>query len=102
MGAKRHPKSWWRQVVDEFEAGSQSRQDFCERKKLNVGTFEGWLYRVRKERRGMTLVPVVVEQPPRMAMPIELDLPGGRTLRFAAGTDAAYVGALVTEASRRC
>ena len=102
MGTKRHPKSWWAKVVEEFECGDEDRQTFCARKRLNLGSFEGWLYRFRRAREATALVPVVVSKRASNPMPVEVDVRGGVTIRFAAGTDAAYVGTLVAELAGRC
>lgn len=107
MRARERAKAFWKALVDELEDSGETHAAFCARKGVNTRTLEGWRYRIRKERRTSppaSFVPVVIEQPrPRaMEMPVEIDLQGRITLRFGSGTEAAYVGALVGEVSRRC
>ena len=49
MAKGRTGRAYWAGVIAEFERGGQSHERFCERRKLNVGTFRSWLYRLRAE-----------------------------------------------------
>ena len=39
----------WARVVAQFERSGESQAAFCEAHGLNLGTFRGWLYRLRKD-----------------------------------------------------
>ena len=45
------------QIVEQFERSGQSHEAFCSQHRLNVGSFRGWLYRLRG---GPQLLPVRV------------------------------------------
>jgi hypothetical protein len=50
----RRSRDQWAEIVEEFESSGQSHESFCAQQRLNVGSFRGWLYRLRKARRGVT------------------------------------------------
>ena len=63
----RRSREQWAQIVEQFERSGQSHDAFCAQQRLNVGSFRGWLYRLRsgaaqgKVARGATrLLPVRV------------------------------------------
>jgi hypothetical protein len=43
----RRSREQWAEIVGEFERSGVSREAFCARQRLNVGSFRGWLYRLR-------------------------------------------------------
>jgi hypothetical protein len=103
----------WAEIVEAFEQTTESHEGFCRRRGLNVGSFRGWLYRLRAEReqgkvaRSATprMLPVRV-QGERLAPEPELAViqigVAGTVVRIAVGTDLAYVGDLVSVLRERC
>src|SRR5260370_33023551 len=43
----RRSREKWVQIVEQFERSGQSHEAFCTQHRLNVGSFRGWLYRLR-------------------------------------------------------
>ena len=43
----RRSREQWAQIVEQFERSGQSHDAFCAQQRLNVGSFRGWLYRLR-------------------------------------------------------
>jgi hypothetical protein len=43
----RRSREQWAEVVGQFERSGQSHEAFCAQFRLNVGSFRGWLYRLR-------------------------------------------------------
>lgn len=107
----RRSREEWIEDVEEFERGNESHVEFCAQRGLNVGSFRGWLYRLRRERaqgkvaRSATrMVPVKVRaaaasQPSDGA--IEIAVPGA-VLRVQIGADVKYVAELAAALASRC
>jgi hypothetical protein len=101
----------WRGIIRAFEQSGQTHQAFCAGRRLNLGSFRGWLYRIRRETTAdVRLVPVEVSgwsapvdvasaARANAAAPIVLVV-GDVELRITAGSDPAYVAALVRELGR--
>jgi hypothetical protein len=108
--APRRGREFWSGVVEAFEQSGLKHEQFARQQRLNLGSFRGWLYRLRREggrggrrghRRAVRVLPVRVQATPVIASLIELGV-AGAVLRFAAGTDAEYVVDLVTRLRERC
>ena len=100
---KRRGLDYWSKVVADFEAGNgrETHEEFAARRRLNRTTFQKWLYRIRMGRRvpsarAVRLLPVEVVGSSTGDRSILVELGGKLALRFAVGTDPAYVAALVT------
>ena len=94
-------------MVEEFEAGQgvETHEEFAARRGVEKGTFQRWLYALRKEHRGLApqavrLLPVRLEGT-QSTDAISVELSGGLGLRVQPGTDPSYVAALVA-ALRSC
>jgi hypothetical protein len=48
----RRSRDQWAEIVEEFERSGLSHAAFCARERLNVGSFRGWLYRLRQGSEG--------------------------------------------------
>jgi hypothetical protein len=101
MSKARHGRAYWTGVITEFERSDQSHERFCERRKLNVGTFRAWLYRLRAE--GVTEMPRFVElsanapvAPTGCVVRI-----GCATIEFDSAPEPAYLAALITSIPTR-
>jgi hypothetical protein len=110
--APRRGREFWSGVIEAFEQSGLSHEQFAQQHRLNVGSFRGWLYRLRHEggrggrrKRGrsgaLRVLPVRVQAAPIAASLIEVAVTGA-VLRFTAGTDAEYVVDLVTRLRERC
>lgn len=102
--------AWWQDLLERYEAvrGKVTQRAFCEREGVALGAF---VYRMfgewphRKRGQGVAsavapatprMVPVAVSQPvARESVWVEAEVPCGVVLRFGAGTDEAYVTALL-------
>ena len=83
-----------------YERSGLQQRTFCDRHGVSLGTFQHWLYRLRKEKQptSVSTALVKVELPATAsAQPLEAGLPSGVVLRFAAGTEPRYVAAQVSE-----
>jgi hypothetical protein len=102
----------WAAIVGAFERSGQSHVEFCSKRGLEVQSFRGWLYRLRKAERAapeVALVPIEVTAGPssplvtRAGVPAELVLAvSDLEVRVSVGTDIEYVARLVAELRARC
>jgi len=107
----RRSRGEWSDIVAEFERSSETHERFCDRRGLNVGSFRGWLYRLRSGRvaakvaRSATPRLLPVRARPDGVFPeaafVEVAA-GGVLLRVPVGADVVYVSELVTELRARC
>src|SRR5258708_4826252 len=102
----RKTRGEWRTIVRAFERSGQTHETFCAARALNVGSFRGWLYRLRRDAApGVELVPVEVISRAAAAPVIDGGAPivvlvGDFELRVTPGTDPTYVARLVGEMRR--
>jgi hypothetical protein len=117
MSRKQKSRAFWVRVVGEFEGRDPrpTHVTYAAEKRVRVGTFRLWLYRLRREKAevepALSLVPVELSRKSVAsgfatttalgAGPIDAALPGGVVLRFEVGTDPEYIGALLGAAARR-
>jgi hypothetical protein len=107
----RRSREEWSQVVGAFERSGQSHEAFCAQQHINVGSFRGWLYRLRRgttrgkaARSATRLLPVRVSASGAAvndAIVIDLEF-GGVRLRVPDRVDPHYVAALVAALASRC
>jgi len=103
----------WRAIVRAFERSGQTHEAFCADRGVNVGSFRGWLYRIRREPSAdVRLVPVdvpgrvsaidVVRSMPLRGAPSSpvVVVLRDAEVHVALGSDPAYVAALVRELGR--
>jgi hypothetical protein len=106
----RRSREQWAQIVEEFEGSGMSHEAFCAQRRLNVGSFRGWLYRLRSgsprgkvARSATRFLPVRVGPP---AAPGDEDLVevaiGGVIVRVPSSVGPAYVAELVSRLRDRC
>ena len=100
----RKTRSEWQQIIRAFKRSGVSHAAFCDSRGLNIKSFRGWLYRLRRAsapEATIELVPVGVATPVIEApAPLTIGV-AGLEVSVAVGTDVAYVAALVGEL-RRC
>jgi hypothetical protein len=103
----RRSRKQWSEIVEEFERCGESHEEFCAQRRLNVGSFRGWLYRLRRgasqgkvARSATRLLPVRVGVPDETVR-IEIVV-GGVRLHVPDRVDPHYVAALVTALASRC
>lgn len=107
----RKSRSEWLEIIEAFERSGRSHTEFCASRKLELGSFRSWLYRVRQTEgaaRPTVLLPVEVSDTSSSRLStaapwseIVVGL-GGLEVRFAVGTDVGYVASLVAELRTRC
>jgi transposase len=114
----------WKRLVADFEASDLTQREFASERGISFSNLRNWIYRLRKESRPLVeaapassgqvparalatrrsrLVPVrvVASAPKARSMEtsgpmMELALPSGTVIRFPAGTEPAYVRALIS------
>ena len=102
----------WVEVIRQCEKSGLTQEQFAEKRRIPVSTLRFWIYRLRRERQeeSPTLVPVrVLPSPAPLARgrdddeapAIEVVLPDGLRLRFAAGASSETVAEYVARL-RRC
>lgn len=104
----RHNRLWWQSTVAEWQRSGTSAEVFVAKRGIHPATLVWWRRKLKLEAAeptsGLTLLRVEVAEPaPEAAMLCAVV--GPAELRFAAGTDPAYVGALVgaiVRAVQRC
>lgn len=65
--SERKGQEFWTKVVGEFERSSLSQREFCAARRLGLGTFRYWLYRLRRRTEASTgprFVPLVASNSP--------------------------------------
>src|SRR5689334_8620109 len=97
------PRSYWEELVAEYEGSGQEHKTFAAEKGVNVWTFQGWLYRLRRERsapksrRRVRMLPVQMAAAKVDVVP-RLELAAaGVVLRFDGGADPGFIVKLVSE-----
>jgi hypothetical protein len=106
----RRSREQWVQIVEQFESSGQPHEAYCAQHRLNVGSFRGWLYRLRggsergKVARSATrLLPVRVTPAGAVDDETVIELAvGDAILRVRGGFGPAYVAELVTLLRSRC
>jgi transposase-like protein len=98
---KRHPRSFWVELVAEVEAGA-TVAEVARRRRVREGTLRWWRSQLRGERadRSQRLLPVVPVAASSVGA-VEVAL-GDVRLRLEVGTDVAYVGALARALRAAC
>lgn len=105
---KRRGRAFWERIVALAEAGSETRAQLAKRHRVSLGTLQGWIYRLRRERdtdggsaaaRPLQLVPITVTAP-LQARRLSVRFASDRDLVFDEGTAPEYVAALVTALAR--
>ena len=98
----------WRKLIAEFEGSGLSHKDFVAKHDVSLGSFQFWLYKVRRLKRsilgsesesdsGPRFLPVEVVASPALkarAGVVEAALRSGVVLRFVVGTDTRYLAEL--------
>ena len=49
MGKRGRGRAFWTRVVAEFESSSLRQEEFAAKRRISLGTFRCWLYRLRQE-----------------------------------------------------
>jgi transposase-like protein len=107
MRARRNPEQW-SALLDELSESGESVDSFCRRRGVRPGTLYWWRWKLGAARRksstgtGVRLLPVAISSsaaPVAGAVVIHVsDL----RMHVEAGTDVAYVAALVEALRSRC
>jgi hypothetical protein len=107
----RRSREEWSRIVEAFERSGQSHEAFCAQHGLNVGSFRGWLYPLRRDaaqgkvaRSATRLLPVRVSGAGAAideGVMIEIVV-GDTRLRVPDRVDPHYVAALVAALASRC
>ena len=102
MSGQRHNRAWWRETIADFSESGLSRCDFAARRGVHPESLRQWRRKIRDEATSSgALVRVEVTEPaPRIGLPVLEAVVGPAELRFAVGTDATYVGAVVAAIAR--
>ncbi|CAM3073165.1 IS66 family insertion sequence element accessory protein TnpB [Corallococcus sp. ZKHCc1 1396] len=98
--AKQVEKPEWARVAEAFEASGQTQREFALARGMRLSTLQSWVYRRRRaEPAGaepVRLLPVQVATAPMASESVlEVMAASGARVRFAVGTDVAYVARLV-------
>lgn len=106
----RRGRSEWLSIIQEYKRSGATQAAFCLRRGLKLGSFRGWLYRLRRRDAAaeVALVPVEVTESAAPAVarrppgPDMLVAVAGVDVCFPVGADVDYVAALVVELRSRC
>ncbi|TSC27505.1 IS66 family insertion sequence element accessory protein TnpB [Corallococcus sp. Z5C101001] len=98
-------KPEWERVAEAFEASGLTQKAFSAQRGVRLSTLQSWVYRARRaattRAEPVRLLPVqVAPTPASMESVLEVVAAGGARLRFAVGTDVAYVARLVAALGR--
>src|SRR6185295_6448346 len=95
----RKSRGEWSAIIKTFERTGGAHEAFCSARGLNITSFRGWLYRIRRATATssvITLLPVDVTSaaaPP--GPPDVVVMVAGVEVRVPVGADVGYVAALV-------
>lgn len=103
--AKQVEKPEWTRVAEAFEASGQTQREFALARGVRLSTSQSWVYRHRRSASSraepVRLLPVHVATSPEATEPLlEVVAASGARVRFAIGTDVAYVARLVAALGR--
>ncbi|MBN9687366.1 MULTISPECIES: IS66 family insertion sequence element accessory protein TnpA [unclassified Corallococcus] len=103
--AKQVEKPEWARVAEAFEASGQTQREFALAWGVKLSTLQSWVYRLRRtapsRAEAVRLLPVQVTTAPGASEAVlEVRVASGARVRFAAGTDVAYVARLVAALGR--
>ncbi|NOK22270.1 IS66 family insertion sequence element accessory protein TnpA [Corallococcus carmarthensis] len=98
-------KPEWARVAEAFEASGQTQREFALGRGVRLSTLQSWVYRRRRgevtRAEPVRLLPVQVAAPVAASESVlEVVAASGARVRFAVGTDVAYVARLVTALGR--
>jgi len=100
--SKRRSRAFWERVVESAESGNETRVEVAKRCRVSLGTLQGWVYRLRRERdvagnrtasSSVRVVPIALTAPPP-ARRLELHLGVDLGLCFDEGVAPEYITAL--------
>ncbi|NOK09486.1 IS66 family insertion sequence element accessory protein TnpB [Corallococcus exercitus] len=102
---KQVEKPEWARVAEAFEASGQTQREFALARGVRLSTLQSWVYRLRRTAPSrvepVRLLPVQVATRPAATEPLlEVVAASGARVRFAVGTDVAYVARLVVALGR--
>src|SRR5262249_18783613 len=102
MTARRN-RDFWEKIVAALEGGEQTHEQFAERRRVNVGSLRSWLYRLRRERGGVRVLPVRFEEAitRRSTAPSVVEISFDGVSRVSVGTDVEYVAELIARLRAR-
>ncbi|NNB92149.1 IS66 family insertion sequence element accessory protein TnpB [Corallococcus exiguus] len=103
--AKQVEKPEWARIAEAFEASGQTQREFALARGVRLSTLQSWVYRARRaapsRAEAVRLLPVqVATTPAAMESGMEVVAASGARVRFAVGTDVAYVARLVAALGR--
>ncbi|RUO87127.1 IS66 family insertion sequence hypothetical protein [Corallococcus sp. AB018] len=103
--SKQVEKPEWVHVAAAFEASGQTQREFAQQRGVRLSTLQSWVYRSRRAETArnepVRLLPVQVATAPAASESVlEVVAASGARVRFAVGTDVAYVARLVAALGR--
>ena len=102
----RKSRGEWSAIIKTYERTGGAHEAFCSAQGLNITSFRGWLYRIRRTTAtssAITLLPVdVTSAAASPALPDVVVAVAGVEVRVPVGTDVGYVAALVMGLRSRC
>jgi transposase-like protein len=105
-GRLRASKEQRRVILAEFERSGVSAAQFAQRTGLKYSTFAGWVQRYRRAKRPALKSPVrlleAVVGPTPLALPLQVQLPGGARLEVREASQVPLVAALVRALEKPC
>ena len=91
-----------KRLINLYEKSGQSALEFCRENDLSMSSLWRWLARARRSDRkeanagGLVEIPMLaLRAPDAQTSAVTIQLTGGTRLEIVAGTDAAWLGALV-------
>ncbi|RKG51184.1 IS66 family insertion sequence hypothetical protein [Corallococcus sp. AB011P] len=103
--AKQVEQPEWARIAEAFEASGQTQREFALARGVRLSTLQSWVYRARRatlsRAEPVRLLPVqVAASPEATECLLEVVVASGARVRFAVGTDVAYVARLVAALGR--
>ena len=104
---KKRSRAEWAELVSEYEGRveDETQASFSRRHGVGVASFRYWLYKLRDtlEEPAVRFVELTTRATePRRSEPVEVELTTGHCLvRFSGGTDAVFIGEVISTLVRR-
>jgi transposase-like protein len=97
---KRHPRSFWAELVAEVQEGALVA-DVAKRHRVREVTLRWWRSQLRGTPVAPRMLPVIAGPAPRVVRHLEIAV-GATVVRVEEGTDVQYVAALARALSGAC
>jgi len=100
----RYDREFWAQLVEQYDKSGQSQKEFAATRGVKLGTFQRWLYLLRREQakveRGPQAKFIEIKAERRAGQPVRMRV-GQAVIEFDRLPDTGWVAELICSYERR-